>query len=64
MEEMIGKKFLITGMAIEILSDSGDRWETRNMTTKETVMMDKSVLRSAIKLGKAEELTETDQPKP
>ena len=56
MDKMIGKKFMISGMAIEIISDDGERWETRNITTKETVFIDKSVLQKAIKLGKAEEI--------
>jgi len=55
---MIGKKFMISGMSIEIVSDDGDRWETRNLTTKETIFMDKLVLEHAIKLGKAEEITQ------
>ena len=58
MENMIGKKFMISGMTIEIISDKGDKWETRNSTTKEVVLMNKSVLDKAIKLGKAEEVTE------
>ena len=57
---MIGKKFKIAGMTIEIISDHDDRWETRNLTTYETVMFSKSVLENAIKLGKAEELSEAD----
>ena len=56
MDKMIGKKFMISGMAIEIVSDDGERWETRNITTKEMVFIDKSVLQKAIKLGKAEEM--------
>ncbi|OOZ41219.1 hypothetical protein [Solemya elarraichensis gill symbiont] len=60
MDEMIGKKMMISGMAIEIISDAGDRWETRNITTKETVFFNKSVLQNAIKLGKAEEISESD----
>lgn len=55
---MIGKKFIISGMTIEIISDNGDSWETRNTTTRETVFMNKSVLEKSIKLGKAEEVTE------
>lgn len=57
---MIGKKLMISGMTIEIVSDDGDKWETRNITTNETVFFDKSVLQHAIKLGKAEELSELD----
>ena len=47
---------MISGMTIEIMSDAGDRWETRNLTTKEIIFFDKNVLDSAIKLGKAEEI--------
>ncbi|MFC1589797.1 hypothetical protein ACFL3P_05970 [Pseudomonadota bacterium] len=46
-------------MTIEIVSDDGERWETRNTTTRETVYIDKSVLQNAIKLGKAEEILQT-----
>lgn len=53
---MIGKKFMISGMAIEIISDAGDRWEARNITTKEIVFINKAVLENAIKLAKAEEI--------
>lgn len=60
MEEMIGKKFMISGMVLEVISDAGERWETRNITTKDTVLMKKSILQNAIKLGKAEEITEAD----
>lgn len=58
MDNMIGKKFMISGMSLEIMSDAGDKWETRNITTAETVYFDKSVLLNAIKLGKAEEIVE------
>lgn len=54
MGTMIGKKIILTGMNIEIVSDAGKRWEARNVTTKETVFIDKLVLKNAIKLGKAE----------
>ena len=46
----IGKKFIISGMTIEIISDDVKRWETRNITTREIVFFDK--------LGKAEEIVE------
>jgi len=39
MENMVGKKLMISAMAIEIASDAGDRWKTRNITTKENVFM-------------------------
>ena len=60
MDKMIGKNIMISGMVIEIVSDDGDRWETRNITTKETVFFDKSVLQNAIRLGKAEEIEQLD----
>ena len=58
---MIGKKFSISGMLIEIVSDAGDKWETRNITTQDTVFFEKSVLENAIKLGKAEEISTGDE---
>lgn len=57
---MIGKTFFISGMRIEIVSDAGDKWQTRNVTTNETVYFDKDVLEKAIKLGKAEEISEPE----
>jgi hypothetical protein len=57
---MMGKKFIISGMKIEIVSDKGDKWETRNITTNETVLFDKAVFEKAIRLGKAEELSSLD----
>jgi hypothetical protein len=54
MENMIGKKIVISGMTIEVIAEDEERWECRNMTTKETVFMKKSVIENAIKLGKAE----------
>jgi len=60
MDSMIGKKFVITGMVIEIISDDGDRWEVLNITTKETVYFNKVFLKDAIKLGKAEETSGFD----
>ena len=55
---MIGKRFIISGMTIEIVADDDERWETRNITTNETVFFNKRVLQDAIKLGKAEEISE------
>ena len=55
---MIGKRFSISGMTIEIIANDGERWETRNLTTRATVFLDKAVLQHAIKLGKAEEISE------
>lgn len=52
---MIGKRYMITGMGVEIVSDQGEKWEARNVTIRETVFIDKAVHENAIKLGKAEE---------
>jgi len=60
MNNMIGKKMMISGMTIEIISDDGDRWKARNITTNEIVFMKKAVLQNAIKLGKAEEISEEE----
>lgn len=58
MRNMIGKKIIISGMTIEIIADDGESWECRNITTKETVFFKKSVVKDAIKLGKAEVIFE------
>ena len=58
MDNMMGKKFVISGMVIEIISEDGDKWETLNITTNETVYFNKDFLKNAIKLGKAEEASE------
>lgn len=58
MDIKTGQRFIISGMTIEIVSDAGERWETRNITTREKVFFDKAVLLNAIKLGKAEEVME------
>ena len=47
-------------MTIEIISADEERCECRNMTTKETVFMKRSVIENAIKLGKAEVITPLD----
>lgn len=54
---MIGKKFEILGIVIEIISDDGDRWKTRNIITKETDVINKQVLLNGIRLGKAKEVS-------
>lgn len=54
MRSMIGKIIKIAGMVIEIVSEKGDKWECRNLTTRENLSLDKSVVENAIKLGKAE----------
>lgn len=56
MDITVGQKFTISGMTLEIISDAGERWETRNITTREIVFFDKSVLLKAVKLGKAEKV--------
>ena len=58
MEIKVGQKYMISGMTIEIVSDDGNKWQTRNITTREIVFFDKLVLLNAIKLGKAEEVVE------
>ena len=58
---MIGKKIMISGMVIEIISDNDESWECRNITTKETMFMKKTVLNDAIKLGKAEVMSELNE---
>lgn len=60
MSNLIGKKIMISGMAIEIISEHDDSWECQNITTKEPVVFKKSVLDNAIKLAKAEFITEKD----
>lgn len=60
MENLIGKKIVISGMTIDVISEDEERWECRNMTTKETVFMKKSVIENAIKLGKAEVISSPD----
>lgn len=57
---MIGKKYMISGMVIEIVSDEGDKWLMRNITTNEIVYFDKAFLDKAIRLGKAEEVSSTE----
>jgi hypothetical protein len=60
MENLIGKIIVISGMTIEVISEDEERYECRNMTTKDTVFMKKPVIENAIKLGKAEVLTSLD----
>jgi len=55
---MIGKKVVISGMTIEIISGDDETWVCRNITTKEKVFIKKSVLGDAVKLGKAEVISE------
>ena len=53
---MIGKKYEISGMALEIIADVGEKWKTLNITTKEIVYFNKTQLQDAIKLGKVTEV--------
>ena len=57
MKDLLGKKFHIAGMAIQVVADAGDKWETLNLTTRETNFMDKQLLDNAVRLGKAEEIS-------
>ena len=57
---MIGKKFAISGMTIEVIAEQDDKWQVINLTTRETLWFDKQVLTNAVKLGKAEEIVNTD----
>jgi len=61
MNLMVGNTLLISGMLITILSDEGDSWLTQNVTTKDKVFFKKSVLEDAIKLGKAENVSDKDE---
>ena len=58
MDNMIGKKITISGMVLEIVSDAGERWETLNTTTRETIFMEKTVLQNALRLAMAEVISD------
>ncbi|MCW8825615.1 MAG: hypothetical protein OQK78_04245 [Gammaproteobacteria bacterium] len=58
MDSLIGRTFVISGMTIEVIADDGERYETRNATTRETIFFNRAVLENAIKLGKAEEISQ------
>ncbi len=51
---MIGKTIEIAGMVIEVLSEDGDSWKCRNLTTNQALTLKKAEIERAIKLGKAE----------
>ena len=53
---VIGKRYMISGMVIEVVADDGDRWKSKNITTGEIVYFDKKMIQQAIKLGKVEEV--------
>ena len=56
---MLGKQFIISGMKLEVVADAGDKWQLRNITTNETILLDKGMLERSIKLGKAEAIEGT-----
>ncbi len=56
---MIGKKVIISGMAIDIISDDEDRNAVISLQMK-TVFIKKLVLKDAVKPGKAEVVSELD----
>jgi len=60
-KKMTGKRFVISGMVIEIMSDEGESWKARNITTNASVLFKKSVIKNAIKLGKAEEVVDSGE---
>ena len=62
MKDIVGKRFAISGMTIEVLSDAGEKFEVRNVTTRDVLYMDKTMLVNAIKLGKAEEVSAAEGP--
>ena len=60
---MIGKTIEIAGMVIEILAEDGDNWKCRNLTTRESLVMQKAVIDKAIRLGQAHVVSrEPEQP--
>lgn len=56
MKNIIGKILLVSGMRIQVLGQTDTQYETRNITTGETILFDRQQLETAIKLGKAEEV--------
>jgi hypothetical protein len=56
MKDIIGKVLLISGMRIQVVVETDTQYETRNITTGETILFDKQQLETAIKLGKAEQI--------
>ena len=47
-------------MIIEVIAEEGESWVTRNITTREVVNFKKDILQKAIKLGKAQEVIESE----
>ena len=62
MKDIVGKRFAISGMTIDVLSDEGDKYQVRNLTTRDIIELDKTMLVNAIRLGKAEQVSATGEP--
>ena len=56
MNKMMGK-IMISGMAIEIVSDADDKREVRNITAYESLFMEKLFIGPSIKPGLWEQLS-------
>lgn len=61
MQELVGKKVEFSGMVIEIIADDGESLKCNNITTKQSLIMQKAVLVKAIKLGKAEVVSDQEE---
>ena len=61
MDNLIGKKVIISGMTLEVTAEQDDSWQCQNITTKEVIYFKKSMLENAIKLAKAEILPVQDK---
>jgi len=59
--EMIGKKYEIAGMILDIIGDAGEQWEVKNMTTQEIIFFNKIQLQDAIKLGKVVDVSDDEK---
>ena len=57
MGSLIGKTYVISGMTIRVLSEEKGKYVAENVTTHEIVRFDRAFLEKAIKLGKAEEVS-------
>jgi len=58
---MIGKKYEIAGMILDIIGDAGEQWEVKNMTTQEIIFFNKIQLQDAIKLGKVVDVSDDEK---
>jgi hypothetical protein len=59
--EMIGKKYEIAGMILEIKDDAGEEWVIINTTTKDIINFNKIQLQDAIKLGKVVDVSDAEK---